>query len=95
MCTALRGWSIRAPTAWRTGNWRGRPWEEAVIYELHTGTFSPSGTFEGIEEKLDHLASLGITAIELMPVAQFAGQRGWGYDGVLLYAPHSRLRRPG
>jgi malto-oligosyltrehalose trehalohydrolase len=74
--------------SWRTGNWRGRPWEEAVIYELHTGTFSPSGTFEGIEEKLDHLASIGVTAIELMPVAQFAGQRGWGYDGVLLYAPH-------
>ena len=59
-----------------------------MIYELHTGTFSPSGTFDGIEEKLDHLASLGVTAIELMPVAQFAGQRGWGYDGVLLYAPH-------
>jgi malto-oligosyltrehalose trehalohydrolase len=74
--------------SWRTGTWRGRPWEEAVIYELHTGTFAPSGTFEGVEEKLDHLASLGITAIELMPVAQFAGNRGWGYDGVLQYAPH-------
>jgi maltooligosyltrehalose trehalohydrolase len=74
--------------SWRTGTWRGRPWEEAVIYELHTGTFSLSGTFEGVEEKLDHLASLGITAIELMPVAQFGGNRGWGYDGVLQYAPH-------
>jgi maltooligosyltrehalose trehalohydrolase len=73
---------------WRTAHWRGRPWHEAVIYELHPGTFSECGTFAGIEAKLDHLAGLGITAIELMPVAQFGGQRGWGYDGVLLYAPH-------
>jgi maltooligosyltrehalose trehalohydrolase len=73
---------------WRTNDWRGRPWEEAVIYELHTGAFTPEGTFKGIEQKLDHLASLGVTAIELMPVAQFGGNRGWGYDGVLLYAPH-------
>jgi malto-oligosyltrehalose trehalohydrolase len=73
---------------WRDDLWLGRPWEEAVIYELHTGTFSPEGTFEGISRKLDHLASLGVTAIELMPVAQFGGTRGWGYDGVLLYAPH-------
>ena len=80
--------------AWRTGDWRGRPWEEAVIYELHPGTFSSAGTFESIEEKLDHLASLGVTAIELMPVAQFAGRRGWGYDGVLLYAPHTAYGGP-
>jgi malto-oligosyltrehalose trehalohydrolase len=73
---------------WHTTGWRGRPWEEAVIYELHTGTFTPDGTFKGIKDKLDHLASLGVTAIELMPVAQFGGNRGWGYDGVLLYAPH-------
>ena len=73
---------------WRTGQWRGRPWHEAIIYELHTGTFSEEGTFEGIEARLDHLVQLGITAVELMPVAQFSGQRGWGYDGVLLYAPH-------
>jgi maltooligosyltrehalose trehalohydrolase len=74
---------------WQTSDWKGRPWSEAVIYELHTGTFSEEGTFAGIESKLDHLLETGITAIELMPVAQFAGHRGWGYDGVLLYAPHA------
>ncbi|MEH6717639.1 MAG: malto-oligosyltrehalose trehalohydrolase [Aurantimonas endophytica] len=73
---------------WSSSDWRGRPWEEAVFYELHTGAFTPDGTFEAIIEKLDYLKELGITAIELMPVAQFAGRRGWGYDGVLLYCPH-------
>jgi len=73
---------------WRSSNWQGRPWEEAVIYELHPGTFTEEGTFAGIEAKLDDLVELGVTAIELMPVAQFSGNRGWGYDGVLLYAPH-------
>ncbi|WP_173932368.1 malto-oligosyltrehalose trehalohydrolase [Chelativorans sp. Marseille-P2723] len=74
---------------WKTRNWRGRPWEQAVIYELHTGTFTPEGDFDGIRRKLDHLAGVGFTAIELMPVAQFSGLRGWGYDGVLPYCPHS------
>jgi maltooligosyltrehalose trehalohydrolase len=74
--------------AWRTHAWSGRPWEEAVVYELHTGTFTEAGDFGGVRGKLDYLAALGITAIELMPVAQFAGRRGWGYDGVLPYAPH-------
>jgi len=74
--------------AWKTVGWRGRPWEETVFYELHTGTFSGEGTFDGVRARLDHLARTGVTAIELMPVAQFAGERGWGYDGVLLYAPH-------
>ncbi|MEQ9609844.1 MAG: malto-oligosyltrehalose trehalohydrolase [Kiloniellaceae bacterium] len=78
-----------AAYAWRTAAWRGRPWEEAVIYELHTGTFSEAGTFAGVAEKLGHLAETGVTAIELLPVAQFGGDRGWGYDGVLLYAPHA------
>ncbi len=73
---------------WRVSDWRGRPWEEAVIYELHTGTFSQDGGFDGIARDLDRLADLGVSAIELMPVAQFSGNRGWGYDGVLLYAPH-------
>jgi maltooligosyltrehalose trehalohydrolase len=79
---------------WRNETWRGRPWNEAVIYEIHTGTFCPEGTFAGIETRLDHLADIGITAIELMPVAQFSGSRGWGYDGVLLYAPHSAYGDP-
>ncbi len=79
---------------WAESGWRGRPWHEAVIYELHTGTFAEAGTFASIETKLDHLAELGVTAIELMPIAQFSGQRGWGYDGVLMYAPHNAYGRP-
>jgi malto-oligosyltrehalose trehalohydrolase len=74
---------------WRDAAWRGRPWEETVIYELHVGTFSPRGTFKGVTERLDYLAKLGITAIELMPVAQFPGNFNWGYDGALLFAPCS------
>ncbi|XSG81349.1 MAG: malto-oligosyltrehalose trehalohydrolase [Methyloligella sp. ZOD6] len=73
---------------WKTSGWKGRPWREAVLYELHTGTFTDEGTFDGVLKELDRLAEIGITAIELLPVAQFAGNRGWGYDGVLLYAPH-------
>jgi maltooligosyltrehalose trehalohydrolase len=65
-----------------------------VVYELHVGTFSPEGTFAGVEKKLDHLAELGITAIELMPIADFPGKRGWGYDGVLQFAPESAYGRP-
>jgi malto-oligosyltrehalose trehalohydrolase len=80
--------------AWQTASWRGRPWEEAVIYELHTGAFTAEGTFDGIERRLDHLVETGITAIELMPLAQFGGNRGWGYDGVLLYAPHRAYGGP-
>ena len=73
---------------WREADWRGRPWEEAVICEAHVGTFTPEGSFRAAIDRLDHLAETGITALELMPVAQFSGDRGWGYDGVLLYAPH-------
>jgi len=79
---------------WGKDNWRGRPWEEAVIYELHVGTFSPEGTFRGVEQKLDHLQSLGVTAIELMPLSDFPGKRNWGYDGVLPFAPDSSYGRP-
>ncbi len=79
--------------SWKT-EWQGRPWEEAVIYELHIGTFTPEGTFRAAIDRLDHLADLGVTAIEIMPVAQFSGQRGWGYDGVLLYAPHNAYGAP-
>lgn len=78
---------------WRH-NWTGRPWAEAVIYELHVGTFTPEGSFTAVAERLDDLADLGITAIELMPVAQFPGNRGWGYDGVLPFAVHPAYGTP-
>ena len=79
---------------WMDGAWTGRAWKEAVLYELHIGTFTPEGTFKAAAEKLDHLQALGVTAIEIMPVADFSGARGWGYDGVLLYAPDSTYGRP-
>jgi maltooligosyltrehalose trehalohydrolase len=84
------------PTAfdWQDKHWRGRPWEEAVIYELHVGTFTPEGTFAGVEQRLDYLADLGITAVELMPIADFAGARNWGYDGVLPFAPDNCYGHP-
>ena len=63
-----------------------------MVYELHVGTFSPEGTFAGVEARLDHLVGLGVTVIELMPIADFPGLRGWGYDGVLLYSPGGRIR---
>jgi malto-oligosyltrehalose trehalohydrolase len=79
---------------WHDDAWRGRPWHEAVLYELHAGTFTPEGTFAAIVPRLDELAELGITVIELMPVGTFAGDRGWGYDGVLPFAPHPAYGRP-
>jgi maltooligosyltrehalose trehalohydrolase len=72
--------------AWSDGEWRGLAMSEYVIYELHVGTFSDDGTFDGVIPHLADLKSLGVTAIELMPVAQFPGARNWGYDGVSLYA---------
>ena len=72
---------------WRDDAWRGRPWEEFIIYELHLGTFSDSGDYRGAIAHLDELVTLGVTAVELMPIAAFAGQRNWGYDGVQLFAP--------
>ncbi len=80
--------------AWEDGDWRGRPWEEAVLYEAHTGTFTFAGSFAGVERRLDYLVELGVTALELMPVASFAGHRNWGYDGVLAFAPHAGYGRP-
>lgn len=84
------------PTAftWSDGDWRGRPWEDAVFYELHVGAFSPGGDYIGVIEHLDHLRRLGVTAIELMPVADFPGARDWGYDGVLPFAPDTRYGPP-
>lgn len=79
---------------WHDAAWRGRPWEEAVVYELHVGTFTPEGSFAGVMEQLDYLVELGVTAIELMPVADFPGVRNWGYDGALLFAPDSCYGRP-
>jgi maltooligosyltrehalose trehalohydrolase len=72
---------------WRDAAWRGRPWEETVLYELHVGTFTPEGTFRAAIGRLDRLAALGVTAVELMPLGAFAGTRNWGYDGVLPFAP--------
>ena len=83
-----------AAFVWEDGAWRGRPWRDAVIYELHVGTFTPAGTFAGVAGRLDYLSELGITAIELMPVADFPGRRGWGYDGVLPFAPDACYGRP-
>lgn len=79
---------------WRNASWRGLPWHEVVLYELHVGTFTPEGIFRTAIEKLDHLRGLGINAIELMPVAEFPGKHSWGYDGVLLFAPSSNYGRP-
>jgi len=79
---------------WRAGDWKGLPWHHASILELHLGTFSEKGTFRGAIDKLDHVADAGFTAIELMPVADFAGRWNWGYDGVLLFAPDSAYGRP-
>jgi len=77
--------------SWKNPDWRGRPWHEAVIYELHPGAF---GGFNGIAAELPRLQKLGITAIELMPVSAFPGARNWGYDGVLHYAPHAAYGTP-
>jgi maltooligosyltrehalose trehalohydrolase len=79
---------------WSELAWNGRPWEQAVIYELHIGTFTEEGTFRAAIERLDYLADLGVTAIELMPLADFPGSRNWGYDGVLPYAPDAAYGTP-
>ncbi|HET7205030.1 MAG TPA: malto-oligosyltrehalose trehalohydrolase [Terriglobales bacterium] len=79
---------------WQDAAWRGRPWEEAVIYELHVGTFTPEGTFAALEQRLDYFVQLGVTAIELMPLSDFPGTRNWGYDGVLPFAPDSSYGTP-
>ena len=79
---------------WTDGRWQQGPLPSAVLYELHVGTFTPEGTFEAAIARLDHLVDLGITHVELMPVAEFPGSRGWGYDGVDLYAPHHAYGGP-
>jgi maltooligosyltrehalose trehalohydrolase len=79
---------------WRASEWRGRPWQETVLIESHVGTFTREGSYRAMIDKLDHLVKSGITALELMPLADFAGNRNWGYDGVLWYAPDSAYGRP-
>jgi maltooligosyltrehalose trehalohydrolase len=79
---------------WQSSAWQGRPWRETVLYELHTGTFSAEGNFDGVRRRLGELRELGITAIELMPVADFPGRRNWGYDGVLPFAPDRAYGSP-
>lgn len=80
--------------SWTDRRWQPPPLSDAIIYELHTGTFSADGTFEGVIGHLGHLIDLGVTHIELMPVAGFSGRHGWGYDGVDLYAPHEPYGGP-
>jgi maltooligosyltrehalose trehalohydrolase len=79
---------------WRARDWRGRPWQEAVLIEAHVGTFTPEGTYRAMIDRLDHLVATGFTALELMPLADFSGLRNWGYDGVLWYAPDGAYGRP-
>ncbi|NLW86097.1 MAG: malto-oligosyltrehalose trehalohydrolase [Planctomycetes bacterium] len=80
--------------SWRCPRFVPPPLESAIIYELHVGTFTPRGTFESAIEKLGHLVDLGVTHVELLPLGQFSGSRGWGYDGVDIYAPHHAYGGP-
>lgn len=79
---------------WGDAGWAGHDPRDGVIYELHVGTFGPRGDFDGVVERLDHLVDLGVTAVELLPVAEFSGRRNWGYDGVSLFAPHHAYGGP-
>ena len=95
-------WGVSEPSAlfdprafeWTDDAWQGRPWREAVVCEVHIGAFTPEGTFAAAIGKLDHLAACGVTAVELMPVSDFAGRRNWGYDGVLPFAPDASYGTP-
>jgi maltooligosyltrehalose trehalohydrolase len=80
--------------AWTDGDWKGMPLEDSVFYELHVGTFSREGTFATLVASLDELAALGVTTIEIMPIAQFSGSRNWGYDGVYPFAVHNSYGTP-
>ena len=80
--------------AWQADTWAGRPWEQAVFLEAHVGTYTAEGTFRAMIDRLDHLVETGITALELMPLADFPGRWNWGYDGVLPFAPDSSYGRP-
>ena len=93
-CTGGASSSIRMHSTGSDDAWRGRPWHEAVLYELHVGTFTRSGRYCGVAEKLDALIELGVTAIELMPVAEAPGRYNWGYDGAYLFAPEASYGQP-
>jgi len=80
--------------AWPDEGWPGRPWHEAVLYELHVGALTSEGSYAGVSARLDQLAELGVTALELMPLSECPGERNWGYDGVLPFAPTRRHGRP-
>ena len=80
--------------AWQDENWKGRPLPGMVIYELHIGTFTPEGTFAAAAHRLSYLRDLGITAVELMPIHDFPGERNWGYDSAALFAPPRSYGRP-
>jgi maltooligosyltrehalose trehalohydrolase len=80
---------------WNDAGWKAPPLASAVIYEMHVGTFTAEGTLDAAIVKLDHLVELGVTHLELMPVCAFAGDRGWGYDGVALFAVHEPYGGPG
>jgi maltooligosyltrehalose trehalohydrolase len=80
--------------AWQSSEWRGQSWPDAVLYELHVGTFTQEGTFAAARERLAELKELGVTALQIMPLAAFPGERNWGYDGVLQFAPASCYGAP-
>jgi len=101
-CSRFQPRGVHGPSAvidpavfeWSDHHWTGVPLDRAVIYELHVGTFTPAGTFAGVAERLPYLADLGVTLVELMPVADFPGTRNWGYDGASLFAPCRRYGTP-
>jgi maltooligosyltrehalose trehalohydrolase len=101
-CSRAQPHGVRGPSAivdpagfaWTDDAWQGVSLDELVIYELHVGTFSDEGTFDGVVPRLRGLRELGVTAVELMPVATFPGERGWGYDGLYAYAPHRAYGGP-
>jgi maltooligosyltrehalose trehalohydrolase len=93
-CMAFRAYTISASLYWGDAQFQAPPLSGGIVYELHVGTFTGLGTFDAAIEKLDHLVQLGITHVELMPVAAFEGRHGWGYDGVALFAVHEPYGGP-
>ena len=87
-------WVDQSSFIWHDSNWKQPPIESAILYELHVGTFTPEGTFKALLNKLDYLMDLGVTHLEFMPIAEFSGNWGWGYDGASLFAPHHAYGTP-